>query len=84
MWVYRAICKEFGVHIGRICLGFQLFSPGMFIASTAFLPSSFAMYNFTAACAAWWQQKYSLAIFFTALGSLLGTGYVQLSVTIMY
>jgi len=45
----------------------------MFIASTAFLPSSFAMYSFTAACAAWWQQKYSLAIFFTALGSLLGS-----------
>ncbi|XP_066261834.1 alpha-1,2-mannosyltransferase ALG9 [Euwallacea similis] len=78
VYFYKAICKEFGVHIGRICLGFQLFSPGMFIASTAYLPSSFAMYNFAAACAAWWQQKYSLAIFFTAMGSLLGWPFAAL------
>lgn len=69
---FRAVCKEFGVHIGRICLAFQLFSAGMFISSTAYLPSSFAMYTFVAACAAWWQQRFPLAIFFTALGSLLG------------
>ncbi|KAL1491096.1 hypothetical protein ABEB36_011745 [Hypothenemus hampei] len=78
VYYYKAICKEFGVHIGRICLVFQIFSPGMFIASTAYLPSTFAMYNFTAACAAWWQQKYSLAIFFTALGSLLGWPFAAL------
>ncbi|XP_050306990.1 alpha-1,2-mannosyltransferase ALG9 [Anthonomus grandis grandis] len=78
VFFYKAVCKEFGVHIGRICLAFQLFSPGMFIASTAYLPSSFAMYNFTAACAAWWQQKYALAIFFTALGSLLGWPFAAL------
>lgn len=78
VYFYKAICKEFGVHIGRICLAFQLFSPGMFISSTAFLPSSFAMYNFTATCAAWWQQKYALAIFFTASGSLLGWPFAAL------
>ncbi|XP_030749642.1 alpha-1,2-mannosyltransferase ALG9 [Sitophilus oryzae] len=78
VYFYKSICKEFGVHIGRICLAFQLFSPGMFISSTAFLPSSFAMYNFTAACAAWWQQRYSLAILFTALGSLLGWPFAAL------
>ncbi|XP_060516914.1 alpha-1,2-mannosyltransferase ALG9 [Cylas formicarius] len=72
VYFYKSVCKEFGVHIGRICLVFQLFSPGMFISSTAFLPSSFAMYSFTAACAAWWQQRYALAIFFVALGALLG------------
>lgn len=68
----RAVCREFGVHIGRMCLAFQIFSPGMFLSSTAFLPSSFAMYCFAAACAAWWRQKYPLAIFFTGIGSLLG------------
>ncbi|CAG9771208.1 unnamed protein product [Ceutorhynchus assimilis] len=78
VYFYKSICKEFGVHIGRICLGFQLFTPGMFIASTAYLPSSFAMYNFTAACAAWWQQKYPLAVFFIALGSLLGWPFAAL------
>ncbi|XP_018573809.1 alpha-1,2-mannosyltransferase ALG9 [Anoplophora glabripennis] len=78
VYFYKAICKEFGVHIGRICLAFQLFSAGMFVASTAFLPSSFAMYTCAAACAAWWQQKFALAIFFTALGSLLGWPFAAL------
>ncbi|KAF7281365.1 hypothetical protein GWI33_004848 [Rhynchophorus ferrugineus] len=78
VYFYKAICKEFGVHIGRICLAFQLISPGLFISSTAFLPSSFAMYTFTAACGAWWQQKYALAIFFTALGSILGWPFAAL------
>lgn len=70
---FRAVCREFGVHVGRMCLAFQIFSAGMFISSTAFLPSSWAMYSFSAACAAWWQQKYPLAIFLVALGALLGT-----------
>lgn len=69
---FRAVCREFGIHIGRLCLVFLLFSPGMFISSTAFLPSSFAMYMFMGACAAWWGRNYNLAVFFTALGSLLG------------
>lgn len=55
-----------------MCLAFQLFSAGMFISSTALLPSTFAMYTFTAACAAWWQQSYPLAVFLSALGALLG------------
>lgn len=63
------------MHLGRTCLAFQLFSAGMFISSTALLPSSFAMYTATAALAAWWEQKFALAIFFTALGSLLGKDF---------
>ncbi|XP_072376980.1 alpha-1,2-mannosyltransferase ALG9 [Diabrotica undecimpunctata] len=78
VYFYKSVCREFGVHIGRICLAFQLFSAGMFISSTSFLPSSFAMYTFAAACASWWQQKYALAIFFTALGSLLGWPFAAL------
>ncbi|CAH1104656.1 unnamed protein product [Psylliodes chrysocephalus] len=78
VYFYKSVCREFGVHIGRICLAFQLFSAGMFISSTAFLPSSFAMYTTAAACAAWWQQKFALAIFFTALGSILGWPFASL------
>ncbi|XP_044266986.1 alpha-1,2-mannosyltransferase ALG9 [Tribolium madens] len=78
VYFYKAVCREFGVHIGRVCLFFQIFAAGMFISSTAFLPSSFAMYTFAAACAAWWQQRYPLAIFFTALGSLLGWPFAAL------
>lgn len=75
---FRAVCKEFGVHIGRLTLAFQIFSAGMFISSTALLPSSWAMYAVSAASAAWWQRKYPLAIFFIALGSLLGKYYENL------
>ncbi|KAK9879809.1 hypothetical protein WA026_006868 [Henosepilachna vigintioctopunctata] len=78
VYFYKAICREFGIHIGRICLAFLLFAPGMFISSTAFLPSSFAMYMFMGACSAWWMQNYNLAVFFTALGSLLGWPFAAL------
>lgn len=69
---YRAISREFGVHIGRMWIIFQLFSPGMFISSTALLPSSFSMYFTAAAMAAWWNQRYKLAIFMVAISGLLG------------
>lgn len=75
---YRAICREFGVHIGRMWIIFQLFCPGMFIASAALLPSSFSMYFTTAALAAWWNQRYSLAIFMIALSALLGWPFAAL------
>ncbi|XP_004529182.1 alpha-1,2-mannosyltransferase ALG9 [Ceratitis capitata] len=71
-FMYKAISQEFGIHIGRLWLIFQLFSVGMFVSSTALLPSSFSMYFGCAALAAWWQMKYSLAIFFVAISSLLG------------
>lgn len=57
---------------------FQLFSAGMFISSTALLPSSFSMYLVTAALASWWHQHYKLAIFFTAIAALLGWPFAAL------
>ncbi|XP_053964276.1 alpha-1,2-mannosyltransferase ALG9 [Anastrepha ludens] len=71
-FMYKSICQEFGIHIGRLWLIFQLFSVGMFVSSAALLPSSFSMYFGCAAIAAWWQLKYSLAIFFVAISALLG------------
>lgn len=61
-----------------MCLAFLLFSAGMFISSTALLPSTFAMYAFMGACAAWWTEKYPLAIFFIAIGALLGWPFAAL------
>lgn len=71
-YLYKSICREFGIHIGRMWLVFQLCSTGMFISSTALLPSSFSMIFGNAALSAWWCQKYRLAIFFTAISALLG------------
>lgn len=50
----------------------------MFISSTAFLPSTFSMYASCAALAAWWHQRYPLAIFFTAISTLLGWPFAAL------
>ncbi|XP_068152599.1 alpha-1,2-mannosyltransferase ALG9 [Drosophila tropicalis] len=77
-FMYKSICQEFGIHIGRLWLIFQLFSVGMFVSSTALLPSSFSMYFGCSALAAWWQQHYSLAIFFTAISALLGWPFAAL------
>lgn len=74
----RAVCREFGIQIGRLWLIFQLFSPGMFIAGSALLPSSFSMYFSCAALAAWWHQRYPLAIFFVAHSALLGWPFAAL------
>lgn len=79
VYFYKAVCREFGIQIGRLWLIFQLFSPGMFIASTAFLPSSFAMYFCSAALAAWWHQKYNLAVYFIAIAALLGWPFAALT-----
>lgn len=50
----------------------------MFVASTALLPSTFSMYFGCAALAAWWHQRYPLAIFFVAISTLLGWPFVAL------
>lgn len=44
----------------------------MFVAGTALLPSTFSMYFGCAALAAWWHQRYPLAIFLVAISALLG------------
>lgn len=77
-YFYKAVCREFGIHIGRLWLIFQLFSPGMFVSSIALLPSSFSMYLTMAAMTAWWHQRYKLAILFVALSALLGWPFAAL------
>ena len=43
----------------------------MFISGTAFLPSTTSMYLTLLSMGAWFHQKYKLAIFTTALSTLL-------------
>ncbi|XP_034937310.1 alpha-1,2-mannosyltransferase ALG9 [Chelonus insularis] len=68
---YQGVCKEFGVHVGRLTLAFLITSSGMFISSVAYLPSSYSMYLSTISIAVWYSRKYELAIFTTAISSLL-------------
>ena len=69
---FRAICRQFGLNTGRLTLASLIFSAGMFTSSTAFLPSSFAMKTTMMAVGCWYTGSISGAVFFTALGALVG------------
>lgn len=78
VFFYKSVCREFGVNVGRIMLVILIFSPGMFIAGSAFLPSSFSMYMTLLSMTAWFYRKYPSAIFFVALSSLLSWPFAGL------
>ncbi|PNF36246.1 Alpha-1,2-mannosyltransferase ALG9 [Cryptotermes secundus] len=78
VYFYKSICREFGIQVGRLALAFLVFSAGMFISSTAFLPSTFSMYMCLVSLGAWYQRKYELAIFTTALSSFLSWPFAAL------
>ncbi|ESN96300.1 hypothetical protein HELRODRAFT_68493, partial [Helobdella robusta] len=83
---YKSIQYKYGNNISRLCLLVMMFSPGMFISSTAFLPSSFTMYTTMLSWSCWWCfHSYALSIFFVAFGSLLGWPFaVALGVPIAF
>ena len=51
---------------------FMLLAPGMFIASTAFMPSSFALYMTLLAFGGWFNKEYPIAILAIAAAAILG------------
>ena len=69
---FRAICRQFGVNTGRLTLAALVLAAGMFTSSTAFLPSSFAMKTTMMAVGCWYTGSIPGAVFFTALGALVG------------
>lgn len=73
-YFYSSVKKSpyFGPRVAMILLLFLMFSPGMFIASAAFLPSSFCLCVSTLSFGFWINGHYSRAILATALSSLLG------------
>lgn len=70
--LYKAVCRHLSVSIGRYYVVFSMLSTGMFISSTAFLPSSFAMTMNMYAMAAFLNEKWFYAIFCTAVSTLVG------------
>jgi alpha-1,2-mannosyltransferase len=70
-YFYIGVSQEIGANVGRITLAIMIFSAGMFVASTALLPSTTSMYLCMLAHGAWFQQSYALAIFATALSTYL-------------
>ncbi|XP_045153677.1 alpha-1,2-mannosyltransferase ALG9 [Echinops telfairi] len=72
LYFYKAVCKKFGLHVGRMMLAFLVLSTGMFCSSSAFLPSSFCMYTTLVAMTGWYMDKTSIAVLGVAAGAILG------------
>ncbi|EFO27810.1 plasmid Maintenance protein containing protein [Loa loa] len=69
--MYKALCSRFGNGIARTYIVLTSLSSGMFIASCAFLPSSFSMSANLFAIAAYINEEWPIAISFTALSALV-------------
>uniref|UniRef100_A0A8C5CXK7 Mannosyltransferase n=1 Tax=Gadus morhua TaxID=8049 RepID=A0A8C5CXK7_GADMO len=72
LYFYKAVCKKFGLHVGRLMLAFLVLSTGMFCSSAAFLPSSFCMYTTLVAMTGWFQDSIPLAVMGVAAGAIVG------------
>ncbi|XP_028838858.1 alpha-1,2-mannosyltransferase ALG9 isoform X2 [Denticeps clupeoides] len=72
LYFYKAICKKFGLHVGRLTLAFLVLSAGMFCSSAAYLPSTFCMYSTTVAMTGWFQGHASVAVLGVAAGAIAG------------
>ncbi|KAI8895318.1 Alg9-like mannosyltransferase family-domain-containing protein [Globomyces pollinis-pini] len=82
-----SIKKNINATVGNYTFIFLLFSPGMFISSTAFLPSSFGMYALTIAYALnmYPVTKFRIffCIFFVTLGGVWGWPFC-LGIALLY
>ncbi|KAL3468039.1 Alg9-like mannosyltransferase family-domain-containing protein [Aspergillus heterothallicus] len=74
--LYSAICRNLNPRIGLLFIMILAFSPGMFHASAAFLPSSFTMYTSMLGLSAFldWRknQKTAQGIMWFGLGAIVG------------
>ena len=69
---YDGVALRFGNNVARITLAVLILSPGMFISSTAFLPSSFCMYMTFLLIGFWLQGHLNYAILAVAAAAILG------------
>ncbi|WWD21173.1 hypothetical protein CI109_105657 [Kwoniella shandongensis] len=78
---FRSVVEHINERVGRYLYFYLMLSAGMWSASVAFLPSSFAMYTTMLASSFWFQPVTSTprgvartykATFFYALGAILG------------
>eukprot|EP00026_Physarum_polycephalum_P005805 Phypoly_transcript_05843.p1 GENE.Phypoly_transcript_05843~~Phypoly_transcript_05843.p1 ORF type:complete len:617 (+),score=73.87 Phypoly_transcript_05843:224-1852(+) len=80
---YSKVERKFGPTVGFFTFVFLLFSAGMTQAAPSFLPSTFAMYSFLFAFGNWFSGKFQWAVFFAALGVLLGWPFAAVIVVPM-
>ncbi|RVE52089.1 hypothetical protein evm_003367 [Chilo suppressalis] len=75
---YKAVCHEFGVHVGRVWLCLTLPAAGMFGSSGAMLPSAWSAALCAAASSCWWRRRYPPAVLLTAATALLSWPFTAL------
>ncbi|KAJ0181460.1 hypothetical protein K1T71_003545 [Dendrolimus kikuchii] len=75
---YKAVCHEFGVHVGRVWLALTLPAAGAFACSAAMLPSAWSNAIVSAALACWWRRRYPAAVLLTAATILLSWPFTAL------
>ncbi|TYZ65298.1 hypothetical protein PybrP1_002306 [[Pythium] brassicae (nom. inval.)] len=74
--LYRSCVPRVGRRAARYVLWLLLWNAGMFHASTALLPSSFAMYLVMLVTSAWMDQRHFLAVSWGVVAVLCGWPYV--------
>lgn len=72
VYFLKGISNVFGPFVGRICFAIQLFSTGLFISSSAFLPSSFSMYMTYLVFGAWMNRQSRWSITSTLVSIFAG------------
>lgn len=72
VYFYKGVLRRFGPVVARSTLVLLLFSTGMFVSCTAYLPSSFSMYATMVASGGWFLGDHRVTVFATAVGALLG------------
>ena len=56
VYFYSGLLRQFGANVGRLALCLLVFSAGMFVSSTAFLPSTSSMYLTLLSAGAWYLE----------------------------
>ena len=69
---YDGVTLRFGNNVARITLALLVLGTGMFISSTAFLPSAFCMYMTFLFIGAWLQGHLHYAVLAVAAASIIG------------
>ncbi|VVC34297.1 GPI mannosyltransferase [Cinara cedri] len=71
LYLYKAVSKNISSTVAWYYIFITIFSTGMYISSTAYLPSSFSMYMTCIIIGAWLNKNFGLAIYATALSTFL-------------
>ncbi|XP_058865682.1 alpha-1,2-mannosyltransferase ALG9-like isoform X1 [Acipenser ruthenus] len=72
LYFYKAVCKRFGLHVGRVMLAFLVLSTGMYCSAAAFLPSTFCMYTTLVAMTGWFNDNTPVSVLAVAAGAIVG------------